>query len=95
MFSRKPKTNSTLQDLIESAQSQLDSHDADSKEYDSILSQIERLHKLMLKDNERRVSPDTLVTVGANLLGIVLILNHERLHVVGSKALSFVMKTKA
>lgn len=95
MFSRKPKTETTTQELIDSAKSFLFTLDPTDSEYDTTLNQIERLHKLLLKDNEARISPDVLITVGANLLGIVLILNHERLHVVSSKALSFVIKTKA
>lgn len=95
MFKRKPKTDTTTQDLIDTAKSQLFVHDADSKEYDDILNQIERLHKLLLKDKEASISPDVVLTVAANLLGILLILNHERLNVVTSKAMSFVIKAKA
>jgi hypothetical protein len=39
-----------------------------------------------------KVSPDTLVIVGANLLGIILILKFEQLDIITTKALSFVMK---
>lgn len=96
MFKRKQKNdNTTTQELIDTAKSQLFTHEADSPEYDSILNQIERLHKLLLKDKEASISPDAMLTVGANLLGILLILNHERLHVVTSKAMSFVIKAKA
>lgn len=95
MFKRKPKTETTTQDLIDTAQTQLFTHDADSPEYETILNQIERLHKLLLKDKEAAISPDVLLTVSANLVGILLILNYERLSVVTSKAMSFVMKTKA
>lgn len=95
MFTRKPKNETTTQELIDSAKTQLFSHDVDSKEYDTILNQIERLHKLLLKDKETSISPEVMLTVGANLLGILLILNHERMGIVTSKALGFVMKAKA
>jgi hypothetical protein len=39
-----------------------------------------------------KFTPDTLLVVGGNLLGIVLILNFERLDIVRSKALGFVLK---
>lgn len=39
-----------------------------------------------------KVSPDTIVVVAANLLGILLILNHERLDIISTKALGFVIK---
>lgn len=39
------------------------------------------------------MKPETVAIIAANLLGIVLILNHERLNVVTSKAMSFVKKS--
>ena len=39
------------------------------------------------------MKPETLAIIAANLLGILLILNHERLNVVTSKAVSFVKKS--
>lgn len=39
-----------------------------------------------------KVSPDTLLIVGANLLGIVLILYYEKLDIISTKALGFVIK---
>jgi hypothetical protein len=42
----------------------------------------------------KRVSWDTWALVGANLLGIVLIIGHERANVVTSKALGFVSKLR-
>lgn len=39
-----------------------------------------------------KVSPDTLLVVGGNLMGILLILNFEKLDIVRSKAMSFVLK---
>lgn len=41
-----------------------------------------------------KFTPDTLLVVGGNLLGIALILNFERFDIVRSKALSFVLKGK-
>lgn len=38
------------------------------------------------------VTPDTLLVVGGNLAGILLILNFEKFDLVRSKALSFVLK---
>ena len=40
------------------------------------------------------LKPETLATVVANLLGIVMITQHERLNIVTTKAVSFVMKLK-
>ena len=50
----------------------------------------------ILEENQGKMvfSPDTLLIVGANLLGILLILNYEKLDIVSSKALSFILKVK-
>jgi hypothetical protein len=41
-----------------------------------------------------KISYETWATIGANLLGIGMILMHERAHVVATKALGFVSKLK-
>ena len=38
------------------------------------------------------ITPDTLIVAGTNLLGIVLILNFEKIDLVRSKAMNFVLK---
>jgi hypothetical protein len=39
-----------------------------------------------------KISPDTVVIVASNLLGILIILNFEKLDVISTKALGFVMR---
>jgi hypothetical protein len=41
-----------------------------------------------------KVDPNLVVSAATNLLGILLILNHERLDIITSKAISFVSKTR-
>lgn len=38
------------------------------------------------------ISPDTILVVAGNLLGIVLILKHEKIDIITSKALGFVLR---
>lgn len=42
----------------------------------------------------RFVSPDTLAMIAGNIAGIVLIIGYERVNVIASKALGFVMRTR-
>ena len=84
----------TLQDQIDSILLQMEQEEGNSPEFDGLLTQLERLYKLQAPEKARRVSPDAIVAVAGNLLGIVLILNYERINVVTSKALSFVIKSK-
>ena len=59
------------------------------KEYAEWSDQLTKLHALREKN---RVSKETLATIAANVLGIVVILNHERAHVIASKAFGLVKK---
>lgn len=45
-------------------------------------------------DNFNRVSMTTWATIGANIIGIVAIMSHERTHIIATKALGFVSKLK-
>lgn len=84
----------TLQEQIDTTLLEMKSHSSDSDEFDTLLNQLERLYKLQTTEKSDKVSKDTLLIVGGNLLGIMMILNFERLNVVTSKALSFVLKSK-
>jgi len=94
VFKKKTKHETTTQDLIDTANTQLFGLQIGTEEYKNAADELERLHKLNSREKENKfhVSADTLVIAGANLLGIALILNFERLNVVTSKALGFVRK---
>jgi len=67
--------------------------DPGSEEFGEHLTTLERLTKL--KGNPpSRLSRDVMVTVAANLLGILIIVGYEHGHVLASKGLNFVTKTK-
>lgn len=63
-----------------------------SAEYAAAVGNLEGLCKAKGSDATGKVSPDTLVVVAANLLGILLILNYERMNVVGTKAMSLLLR---
>jgi hypothetical protein len=66
----------------------------ESEEYAKTLTLVERLNGLMDRPKSSSVSKETLVTVGANLVGILLIIKHEHVNVITSKALNFVMRPR-
>lgn len=88
------KTDQELEKKMNSLLSKLDEQTPDTPEYDAILTAIEKIQKIRTLSQADRVSKDALLTVGANLLGIVAILSFERTHVIASKALAFVVKTR-
>lgn len=84
---------SGIQKAIDRLLDDMKAHDPDSAEYAKMTEQLAKLHKL-LPEKEDKLKKDTLLIVGGNLAGILLILHYEKLNVVASKALSFVIKTK-
>lgn len=69
-------------------------HQADSQEYAKLMTSVERIHTLMDNRTPSPVSRETLITVGANILGILLIIKHEDVNVITSKALGFVIRAR-
>lgn len=58
-------------------------------EYAEWSDQLVKLYKLR---QENTVSMDTWATIAANIAGIIIVLNHERAHVIASKSFGFVRK---
>lgn len=85
------KTETTTLQLIDAANSHLFTLEPKDPAYEETLEKIERLHKLRAHEKDGfKVSPDTLVLVLGNLVGILLIMNYEKLDVISTKAFSFI-----
>jgi hypothetical protein len=91
MFTKNQETKG-LNDAIDRVLAWMKDADPTSVEYSKTVTQLEKLYAL--RNKKKSVSPDTLAIVLGNLAGIIMILNHERAHVVVSKALGFVMKLR-
>ncbi len=50
--------------------------------------------KVKASDKPDRISKDTLAMIGANLVGIAMIIGYERANIIASKALGFVMRSR-
>lgn len=81
-----------LDEAIDAAAAELANLTTTDPNYDKTLAKLKELYALKEKNSPKRVSPDTLAVVLGNLAGIVWITNHERIHVITSKALGFVLK---
>lgn len=82
-----------LEKAIDDVLREMRGHDVTSDEYTKCVKQLRDLYDLRPK-RVNGVSPDVMLTVAGNLLGIVLIVGHERAHVVTSKALAFVRQIR-
>ena len=86
----------TLDDVINSVLTQLKEDLSPAEEgYTIATDNLVKLYAIKNSKFENRMSKDAILAVVGNLAGIVMILGYERVHVVTSKALGFVMKTKA
>lgn len=89
MFKRKKSAEQTQVDLFrEKLETQVQEAE-DLEDLGTALTLMEKLNELGRK---HRISPETWAIVGGNLLGIILILEYERCHVIASKAMGFVIR---
>jgi hypothetical protein len=86
MFKRTPDPqDEPLEEAIDSVLQDMKGYHAESEEYAKCVNQLDKLYKLKPEKRER-VKPDTALTVAGNLVGICLIVFHEKAHVITTKA---------
>lgn len=90
-FTKRDK-RSTLEKEIDGVIEIMSKETPCTEEYTAMANNLKRLYEAKGVEPKRRVSPDTLMLVACNLLGIVLILTYEKANIITSKALSFVFK---
>jgi hypothetical protein len=95
MFIKKtPADPSGLEKAIETVLFEMQGYSANDDEYAKMTDQLKKLYKLKAIDTPERVSYDTMAIIVGNLVGIVLIVGHERTHVIASRALTFLLKLR-
>ncbi len=94
MFNPENTEKSRLDQAIDTIFDEMSDLRSDEEDYATMVNQLTKLYALKEPESKKRVSPDTLALVAGNLLGIILIVGHERANVVTSKAMQFVMKAK-
>jgi hypothetical protein len=83
-----------LESALNRAIRELYAHEPGSAEYGKTLDHVVVLHKMLVEEKPESVSKDTMAVIGANLLGILMIVKHEFVGVVSQKALSLVLRPK-
>lgn len=89
MFTKMFQANSNLEGLeltIDRVLEKLKITEPNSEDHAKLSKQLKELYECKATETPARITPDTLVSVGASLFGILAILNHERAHVVTTKA---------
>jgi hypothetical protein len=93
MFLNRKNEDPELQKLIDNIYTNMD-ESTGSATFERQVDQLVKLYALKDNQSKKNVSSDALVTAGSSLLGILLIIGHERVNVVTSKALGFVRKAQ-
>jgi len=60
-----------------------------SDEYEETLKRLTELHRIKARSRKFNVSQDVIFGAVANILGIIVIMNYERLHVISTKAFNW------
>jgi hypothetical protein len=98
VFKKKKNPDTTAIDkAIEDAYSGLAGFMPESKEHAKVVKQIAALEKIKtLSEKKSKIifTPDAMLTAGASILGILLILNYEKANALTSKAMGLVSKPK-
>ena len=91
----RTKSQAALDGEIERLVEALKSEQPGSEEYLKISTNIRDLCEARERKNPLQMDVNTLVAVGANILGLVIILNFERTGVITSKAFGWIFKGKS
>lgn len=90
----KAKKPTKLETALDKALDSLDQYGSTTDEYTRTLEGVVKLHKMKEDEKPASVSPDTILLVGANILGILLIIRHEHVNVITSRAMSTLIKPR-
>lgn len=84
-----------LDEEIDRVTTLLSEEEIASEDYEKKLNALSKLWKIKAEeDKPDRISKDTLLIVGSNILAILLIIRHEHVNVITSKAMSMVPKAR-
>lgn len=88
------KTPSKLDEPINKLLISMSDVEPGSPESEKLTKQLERLMKLQSEEPRDGISADTLAVVAGNLLGILTIVAYEQKHVMVSKAIGLILRSK-
>lgn len=89
LFKKEP---SALDDELGHLYEELENEEVDTDRYHTLLKRVADIKDIQGKEKNIGVSKDTLLIVGANLVGILLVLNYEKAGVITSKAFGSIIK---
>lgn len=94
MFKKAKPAVSLLDIEIERTLKFLRGEQLSTDEYNDALENLIKLENVRDKQKSSQISKDTIAIVGANLVGILLVIRHEHVNVITSKAMNMVQKPR-
>lgn len=92
LMSEKP---SVLDEPIAKVLTAMNAVEPGSDEYKSLMKDLDDLTRMKSLEDRKRVSADTIWTVGGQLFSVGIIVFHERAHVIATKALAIATRSKS
>lgn len=89
-WSKKPSEPAKLDKVIDELLDEMITTSGETEQYTAMTENLVKLSKVKAEGKPERLTPETLALVSGNLLGIMLIVGHERTRVLTSKAIGFV-----
>lgn len=83
-----------LDSIIDTALSDMESHDVTSEEFTTAANNIKTLYEARKNSSSWTPKPEHVLGAATNLIGIFAILKHEELNVITSKAIGLITKVK-
>lgn len=91
MFGKSEVTDLLEKEIAHSLRD-LARHDVNSDDYLKILERVTTLHRMKEEDKSQFGSRDTLAVVFGNLLGIFMVVKHEHVNVITSRAFQLLLR---
>ena len=92
MFQSKSEITLLLESEIVRLARKLKTHDENSEEYQKTLDRIIALTRMKEEDKSKFGSRENLTVVLGNLVGIFMIIRHEHVNVITSRAMQLLLK---
>jgi hypothetical protein len=89
------KRESKLEKPIDAVLNSMELYGPESDEFAKLMRHLDDLNTMQTQERQRRVSPDTVAIVAGNILGILIVVAYEQKHVVVSKAMGMLLRTKS
>ena len=93
-YSLTNETETPIDKQIARVLEQMSAIPVGSEDYTALMTILERLQGLRLKERREPISRDTVALIAGNLMGILLIVAYEQKHVITSKGFGQVIRPR-